>query len=50
MGTDLSDLLDLDLEPGIHEAELADLLCITANRVRTLTRDGGYQTACPCAL
>lgn len=42
MAIDLSELLDdVDTAPDvIHESELADLLGITANRVRTLTRDG----------
>ncbi len=44
---DLSELLNLDEDPGIHEAELADLLGITANRVRTLTRDGVIKRLAP---
>lgn len=40
---DLADLLGIaepDSVDTIHESELADLLGITANRVRTLARDG----------
>ena len=43
MSCDLSDLLAADppkAMDGIHESELADLLGLTANRIRTLTRDG----------
>lgn len=46
---DLSDLLgEVDNTPDvIHESELADLLGITANRIRTLTRDGILHRVAP---
>lgn len=47
MNTDLSDLLDDAPATGIHESELADLLGITANRVRTLTSDGVIKRTAP---
>lgn len=48
MNSDLSDLLDFDSTPsGIHESELADLLGVTANRLRTLTRDGVIRRLAP---